>query len=75
MKDRREVSTDEGMDFAKEHGCLFMETSARDDVAVTQAFEELVEVIKRVPELMESARKPAERLVEKQNVQKKHYCC
>ena len=38
----REVTTEEGQNFAKMHGCLFVETSAKADVAVTQAFEELV---------------------------------
>ena len=38
----REVTAEEGENFAKTHGCLFVETSAKADVAVTQAFEELV---------------------------------
>ena len=38
----REVTTEEGQNFGKAHGCLFVETSAKADVAVTQAFEELV---------------------------------
>ena len=38
----REVTAEEGQNFAKSHGCLFVETSAKADVAVTQAFEELV---------------------------------
>lgn len=38
----REVTSEEGENFAKTHGCLFVETSAKADVAVTQAFEELV---------------------------------
>jgi hypothetical protein len=38
----REVSAEDGRSFAKAHGCLFVETSAKADVAVTQAFEELV---------------------------------
>jgi Ras family len=38
----REVTPEEGENFAKTHGCLFVETSAKADVAVTQAFEELV---------------------------------
>ena len=36
------MSAEEGENFAKTHGCLFVETSAKADVAVTQAFEELV---------------------------------
>lgn len=31
-----------GVQFARAHGCLFVETSAKGNVAVEQAFEELV---------------------------------
>ncbi len=40
--EQREVSTEQGMAFARAHGCLFVETSAKGNVAVDQAFEELV---------------------------------
>lgn len=40
--EQREVSTDVGVQFARAHGCLFVETSAKGNVAVEQAFEELV---------------------------------
>ena len=36
------MSRAEGQAFAKRHGCLFVETSAKANVAVGQAFEELV---------------------------------
>ena len=36
------MTTEEGQNFARSHGSLFVETSAKADVAVTQAFEELV---------------------------------
>lgn len=36
------MSTDVGVAFARAHGCLFVETSAKGNVAVDQAFEELV---------------------------------
>ncbi len=36
------MSRDEGAAFARKHGCLFVETSAKANVAVGQAFEELV---------------------------------
>lgn len=39
------VSRQEGQEFAREHGCLFVETSAKEDIAVGQAFEELVQQI------------------------------
>ncbi|KAG2484125.1 hypothetical protein HYH03_017075 [Edaphochlamys debaryana] len=38
----RQVSSEEGHDFARRHGCLFVETSAQDNTAVGQAFEELL---------------------------------
>lgn len=72
--EQREVSTEEGMDFAKEHGCLFMETSARSDLAVAQAFGELVEVIRHVPELMQNARRPTEKLI-KRDICSRRSCC
>ena len=38
----REVPRAEGEAFARRHGCLFAETSAKLGLAVGQAFEELV---------------------------------
>lgn len=38
----RVVSKKEGMDFAREYGCLFLECSAKTRVNVEQCFEELV---------------------------------
>ena len=43
----REVSREEGAAFARKHGCLFVETSAKANVAVGQAFEELVRKVLR----------------------------
>ena len=40
--EQREVSTAQGVAFARAHGCLYVETSAKGNVAVEQAFEELV---------------------------------
>lgn len=40
--EQREVSTEAGVAFARAHGCLYVETSAKGNVAVEQAFEELV---------------------------------
>lgn len=45
MQDEREVSWAEGAEFARRHGCLFVETSARTNIAVSTAFEELVGVL------------------------------
>ena len=48
----REVSKEEGAAFARRHGCLFVETSAKANVAVSQAFEELVQQILDTPTLL-----------------------
>ena len=50
----REVSKQEGTEFARQHGCLFVETSAKMNVAVQQAFEELILKIMDTPSLMAS---------------------
>ena len=47
------VTREEGQQFAREHGCLFVETSAKEDSAVTQAFEELVQQIMQTPTILE----------------------
>ena len=41
-----EVSMEQGMRFAAAHGCLFVATSAKGNVAVDQAFEELVNKVR-----------------------------
>ena len=48
----REVSRAEGAAFARKHGCLFVETSAKANMAVGQAFEELVMKILDTPSLL-----------------------
>ncbi|PNW76964.1 hypothetical protein CHLRE_11g482900v5 [Chlamydomonas reinhardtii] len=50
----RQVATQEGHDFARRHGCLFVETSAKGNVAVGQAFEELLAKILDTPALLET---------------------
>lgn len=42
QESERVVSKKEGMDFAREYGCLFLECSAKTRVNVEQCFEELV---------------------------------
>ncbi|KAK9842968.1 hypothetical protein WJX74_004985 [Apatococcus lobatus] len=49
----REVSKVDGEMFARKQGCLFAETSAKADVAVSQAFEELVLKILETPALLD----------------------
>lgn len=51
LESKREVTFAEGTAFARSEGCLFVETSAKADVAVKQAFEELVLKILDSPSL------------------------
>lgn len=52
LTELREVSKEEGVDFARAHGCLYVETSAKGNVAVGQAFEELVLKVLETPSLL-----------------------
>ena len=44
-EDERTVARKEGVAFAKEYGCLFLECSAKTKVRVAEAFDELVKAI------------------------------
>lgn len=46
------MTWEEGADFARQHGCLFVETSAKHNIAVGVAFEELVLRILDTPALL-----------------------
>jgi len=50
----REVTHQEGVNFAKEHGMLFIECSAKTKAGIIQAFEELVQKIMDSPQLRNS---------------------
>lgn len=50
----REVSRAEGEAFARRHGCLFAETSAKLGQAVSDAFEELMLKVLDTPALLET---------------------
>jgi len=52
----RVVSREEGLQFARRHGMLFIEASAKSSVGVRCAFEELVQKIIQTPGLWESDR-------------------
>ena len=45
LQDKREVSRDEGLKFARKHHMLFIEASAKTKEGVQCAFEELVEKV------------------------------
>lgn len=50
----REVSTEEGQRYAKTKGCLFLETSAKTNTGVFEAFSDLVIQIRDTPSLWSS---------------------
>jgi Ras-related protein Rab-18 len=56
-KERREVSRDEGLRFARKYHMLFIEASAKTKEGVQCAFEELVEKIIQTPGLWETDHK------------------
>ena len=48
----RAIAREDGVAFAKEHGCLFLECSAKTKVRVAEAFDELVKGILDAPGLL-----------------------
>lgn len=52
LSESREVTREEAVDFARSHGCLYVETSAKGNIAVDQAFEELVLKVLETPSLL-----------------------
>lgn len=55
LESERQVSKQQGIDFARNMSCLYVETSAKTNVAVQQAFEELVLKILETPALVNTA--------------------
>ncbi|NXD02437.1 RB18B protein, partial [Certhia familiaris] len=71
----REVETREGLQLAKEHSLLFIETSAKTQDGVQQAFEELVREILQTPGLWDKSRvKKGEQLMESSAQQHQGLC-
>ncbi|KAF7004902.1 hypothetical protein CFC21_020070, partial [Triticum aestivum] len=62
----RAVTKKEGIDFAREYGCLFLECSAKTKVNVEQCFEELVLKILDTPSLLADASSGAKKNIFKQ---------
>ncbi|KAH8505718.1 hypothetical protein H0E87_012797 [Populus deltoides] len=62
----RDVTRDEGMSLAKEHGCMFLECSAKTRENVEQCFEELALKIMEVPSLLEEGSTAVKRNILKQ---------
>ncbi|XP_021908684.1 ras-related protein RABC2a [Carica papaya] len=62
----RAVSREEGMALAQEHGCLFLECSAKTRENVDQCFKELALKIMEVPSLLEEGSTVVKRNILKQ---------
>ncbi|KAL1820274.1 hypothetical protein DCAR_0416599 [Daucus carota subsp. sativus] len=60
-ENERVVTKKEGREFAKEHGCLFIECSAKTRDNVEKCFEELVLKILETPSLLEDSSKAIKR--------------
>ncbi|NXK41355.1 RB18B protein, partial [Piprites chloris] len=74
-KPDREVERKEGLQFARKHSLLFIETSAKTQDGVQQAFEELVIKILQTPSLWDkSTEKPGVQLMESSAQQQKSFC-
>lgn len=71
----REVSTRDGMALARRHGCLFVETSAKANIAVGQAFEELVLKILDTPSLLSTTTTAGRLTMNQAQAQSTSSCC
>ena len=81
----RRVGTDEGRDYAREHGLLFMETSAKlnDEQCVQRAFDTIINTAGKV--VVEEARKKEREVfpkirdsilkIEQSNGKRRNNCC
>jgi len=71
----REVSREEGAQFAQDHNMLFFESSARTQEGVKQAFEELVLKILESPALLEDTSVNRFTMTRGSQVQDSEFCC
>lgn len=69
----RQVQKTEGQDFARRHGCLFVETSAKTNFAVQSAFDELVSKVLETPALLDQA--PGAKLQASREKPSSSLCC
>lgn len=69
------MSNEEGVDFARKHGCLFVETSAKTNIAVSQAFEELVLKILETPNLVDEGQAGIKLGAMTESSKSSNYCC
>lgn len=72
-----EVPSAEGAAFAAEHGCLFMETSSRDNKGVMKAFQKLGARVLETQEAAEAVKEEEKRSItlEQKSGSKKGKCC
>ncbi len=71
---QREVSVQDGEAFARRHGCLFLETSAKTNEHVGQAFEELCLKMLEQPSLMADVHAPGLQMRAQQNGRSSSCC-
>ncbi|XP_053202631.1 ras-related protein Rab-18-B-like [Panonychus citri] len=73
-QDKREVSREEGLRWARKYSTLFIEASARTNEDVKTAFEELVEKILQTPGLWDEVRRKRNINLEEEEPQSTGWC-
>ncbi|NWW81425.1 RB18B protein, partial [Climacteris rufus] len=74
-KPEREVQRKEGLQFARKHSLLFIETSAKTQDGVQHAFEELVIKVLQTPELWDESTEKKGVQLRKSSAQKEKSSC
>ena len=76
LKDNRQVTKEEGENFAKDNGVQFYETSAKDGTNVNNAFELLTkEIIKDIEKISTRNKRSSQVLKKKNANNEKKSCC